>query len=173
MFFTTLPGILTGLAALVGAVAVFPLVLGYVPGFAPHSPPPSPAASSPSMRPSSSSGNGPSSSSGNGPSSSTRGLEGPRGGLGVPAFIQGHFGTKGNFEVIVPLTSGGLAKYFRENDTPGLPWRGRLVFGLTAGDYYSAAMILSNFSSSGTGPGNFDVVAQAGDRLDHYFHVFL
>ena len=121
MFFTTLPGILTGLAALVGAVAILTIVLGYVPGLPPNSPPPSPAASSPSMRPSSSSGNG--------PSSSTRGLEGPRGGLGAPAFIQGHFGTKGNFEVIVPLTSGGLAKYFQENDTPGLPWRGPLVFG--------------------------------------------
>jgi hypothetical protein len=96
-------------------------------------------------------------------------LGGPRGSLGAAAFIQGHFGTKGNFEVVVPLASGGLAKYFRENDTPGLPWRGPLVFGSTDVVYSSVAMIQSNFSSSGTGPGNFDVVAQTGDRLDHYF----
>src|SRR5262249_47015683 len=43
---------------------------------------------------------------------------------GSPALIQGLFGGRGNFEVVVPLVTGGLAHFWRNNDDPALPWNG-------------------------------------------------
>ena len=43
--------------------------------------------------------------------------------VGPPALIQGHFGTRGNFELLVPVSSG-LVHFWRDNDAPGFPWHG-------------------------------------------------
>jgi hypothetical protein len=80
---------------------------------------------------------------------------------GNPVLIQGKFGAKGNFELIVPLAAGGLAHYFRDNDDPALPWRAAPVFGQGAGVIDSVTMIESNFGT----PGNLEVIARTGDRL--------
>jgi hypothetical protein len=42
--------------------------------------------------------------------------------VGRPAFIQSTFGARGNFEVVVAKTNGGLAHYWRNNDDPHLAW---------------------------------------------------
>lgn len=40
---------------------------------------------------------------------------------GAPALLQSNYGTKGNFEVLVPLATGGIAHYWRNNDAEGIP----------------------------------------------------
>jgi hypothetical protein len=92
---------------------------------------------------------------------------------GNPALIQSRFGTQGNFELIVPLSSGGIAHFFRDNDAPGLPWSNLPlpaveVFG-TGMTFDAVSLIQSNFSASGNGPGNLEVIARAGDRLFGFF----
>src|SRR5688572_26197099 len=51
------------------------------------------------------------------------------GAAGDPALIQGGFGGRGNFELVVPHASGGIAHYHRDNDTAELGWRGPAIFG--------------------------------------------
>jgi hypothetical protein len=95
-------------------------------------------------------------------------IPGATGTSATPTLIQGGFGSKGNFEVVVPLAAGGLAHFWRDNDTANLPWQGPTLFGST--DHYDAvALIQSNFSSAGGGPGNLEVIAHTGHRLDHYW----
>ena len=53
-----------------------------------------------------------------GPTSITSGVS------GVPSFVQarpGTYGTKGNYELVTPLATGGMAHFFRDNDNPSLP----------------------------------------------------
>jgi hypothetical protein len=76
--------------------------------------------------------------------------------------IQSTFGTKGNFEMVVPKAGGGLSHFWRNNDFPGFPWSGGFNFGI--GAVTGAALIQSNF-----GPGNFEVVAVVGNQLVHYW----
>ncbi|MCX6676625.1 MAG: PA14 domain-containing protein [Methanothrix sp.] len=79
---------------------------------------------------------------------------------GNPVLIQSRFGSKGNFELIVPLATGGLAHFWRDNDASDMPWKGPTIFGGT--DKYDAVtMIQSNYGS----PGDLEVVARVGDRL--------
>jgi hypothetical protein len=82
--------------------------------------------------------------------------------------IQGKFGTKGNFEVVAPLQSVRLAHFWRDNDAANLPWHGPTPFG-SNDHYHPVALIQSNFSTAGAGPGNLEVVARTGNRLDHYW----
>jgi hypothetical protein len=80
-------------------------------------------------------------------------------------FVQSSHGTKGNFEVVVPRSGGGLAHFSRNNDHPALPWKGPiLMFGSTK-DVAGAALIQSNFGAAG----NLEVVANAGGGLYHYW----
>src|SRR5262245_16522067 len=76
---------------------------------------------------------------------------------GEPAFIQSTYGPSppyGNFELVVPLASGGLAHYYRENNPVG-PWIQSAVFGGGA-SYTRVALIQSNL---GRGPnGNWEVI---------------
>lgn len=87
---------------------------------------------------------------------------------GSPSLIQSRFGFRGNFELVTPLASGGLAHYWRANDDPNLLWYGPTVFGVEAGVFETACLIQSHFSSSGNGPGNLELVARAGGLLLHY-----
>ena len=87
---------------------------------------------------------------------------------GNPVLIQSRFGADqghGNFELLVPLASGGLAAYFRENNTPGLPWETSAIFGQSAGRIDAVSMIQSNFGD----PGNLGVVARVGDTLRFFW----
>ncbi|WP_437958752.1 alpha/beta hydrolase [Sorangium sp. So ce119] len=79
------------------------------------------------------------------------------GAAGDPALIQGASGGRGNFELVVPHVSGGIAHYHRDNDTAELVWRGPTIFGADLGRFEAAAMIQR--------AGDLEVVARAGDRL--------
>ena len=58
----------------------------------------------------------------------------PLGGVsGMPTLIQSRCGTKGNFELLTPMASGGLAHYWRNNDEPAIPWHGPAIFGRELG----------------------------------------
>jgi len=54
------------------------------------------------------------------------------------SLIQSTYGTKGDFELVVPLTTGGLAHYTRNNDLEGLPWNGPVRFGTDLGGFDGA-----------------------------------
>lgn len=88
-------------------------------------------------------------------------------GNGNPALVQSHYGIKGNFELVVPASSGGgLLTYYRNNDDPNLPWIGPTAqFGQSIGQVSAVTMIESNYSY----PGNLEVVALAGGSLYSFF----
>lgn len=88
---------------------------------------------------------------------------------GNPSMIQGRFGTRGNFELVTPLAAGGLAHYSRDNDDPQLSWSGPAIFAQDLGIVDAAALIQSDFSSSGGGPGNLEVIALWEGKLLHYW----
>ena len=97
---------------------------------------------------------------------------------GNPSFVQatpGTYGTKGNYELVTPLATGGLASFYRNNDDPSLPWVGpTATFAIDQGLVTGVSLIQSNFSSSasagmGQGPGNLAVVANASGNLLYYF----
>jgi hypothetical protein len=77
---------------------------------------------------------------------------------GSPSLIQGRFGTRGNFELVAPLVTGGLGHWWRDNDTAGLPWHGPTEFGQTTGQVQGASLIQSSYGT----PGNLEVVAVLG-----------
>jgi hypothetical protein len=72
-----------------------------------------------------------------------------------------NFGRIGNFELIVPAISGGLAHFSRDNDRAGGPWVGPFLFG--SGLISDVSFIQSSF-----GPGNLEVAAREGNRLVFY-----
>jgi hypothetical protein len=89
-------------------------------------------------------------------------------GLGVtgnPVLIQGRFGNKGNFELVAPLATGGLAHFWRNNDDPKMPWSGAIPFGQGLGQVSGVTMIESNYGS----PGNLEVVCNAGGQLQFFW----
>jgi len=92
--------------------------------------------------------------------------------IGNPSFVQatpGTYGTMGNYELVVPLRTGGMGHFFRNNDDPSLPWSGPVAFATDQGQVDAVSLIQSNFTSSGTGPGNLAVVARVGNNLLYYF----
>ena len=91
---------------------------------------------------------------------------------GNPSLVQaipGTYGMKGNYELVVPLQSGGLAHFYRNNDDPSLPWNGPFIFATDQGSVDAVSLIQSNFSSTGNGPGNLAVVARIGSDLVYYY----
>jgi Domain of unknown function (DUF1929)/Glyoxal oxidase N-terminus len=89
----------------------------------------------------------------NGPDS----VPGTQGVAGQHTLLQG---AEGNFEVIAPLASGGLAHFWRDNSDPALSWHGPTPFG--AGQVDAVAAIESSF-------GNLEVVARVGKQFHHYW----
>ena len=78
--------------------------------------------------------------------------------------IEGRHGSRGNFEVVAPAShGGGLFHVWRNNDDGALPWSGPGCFG--QGDISGVSLIQGNFGD----PGNLEVVAVNGDRLDFYW----
>ena len=77
-----------------------------------------------------------------------------------PLLIQSKFGTKGNFELVVPLNLGGFAEYWRDNDNPTLPWHGPTTVE-TPTTFQALSLIESNFGV----PGNLEVVSRISDQL--------
>jgi hypothetical protein len=96
---------------------------------------------------------------------------------GNPSLIQavpGTYGTKGNYELVTPLTTGGMAHFYRDNDDPNLPWNGPFTFATDQGIVNAVSLIQSNFSTQFVntgvqGPGNLAVVANIGGTLDYFY----
>lgn len=86
---------------------------------------------------------------------------------GTPSLIQSNFGFKGNFELVVPMSDGGLAHYWRNNDDPELPWYGPIKFGEGNGRFNSSSLIQSRFGSQG----NLELAAteEGGKNLVHFW----
>ena len=64
---------------------------------------------------------------------------------GPPALIQGRFGRRGNFEVIVPRAEGGLAHLWRNNDS-GDTWAAATA-PITTGRWSGVGLIHSSFGN--------------------------
>lgn len=95
----------------------------------------------------------------------------PLGGMNVrgnPSLIQGRFLSPGNFEMVVPLSTAGVAHFSRVNVDPEAPWFGPTVFATELGQVDAVALIQSNYT---TGPdvGNLEVVARCGGSLFFYW----
>ncbi len=86
---------------------------------------------------------------------------------GVPSMIWSTYGNRGNFELVVPLANGGMARYWRDNDNETLPWNGPEVFGREAGMIQGVSIIQSNFGEQG----NLELVAVdvGGKNLMHFW----
>ncbi len=86
---------------------------------------------------------------------------------GRPSLIQSTYGSKGNFELVVPLASGGLARYWRNNDDDRLPWHGPAIFGTEAGIIEGVSLIQSSFGEIG----NLELAAVdvGGHNLVHFW----
>lgn len=82
---------------------------------------------------------------------------------GHPALIQSRFGSRGNFEVVVPSTGNGLRHYYRDNDSPSQHWLEASPFAADEGHFQAAALIHSRLGEQ------LEVVATAGTQLLHYY----
>ena len=82
---------------------------------------------------------------------------------GTPSLQQGLTGAQGDFELVVPLATGGLGHYRRLNDVGGT-WVGPVVFGAAEGVFDDAALIYNSNVE-------LEAVARIGDRLAHFVHT--
>jgi len=80
----------------------------------------------------------------------------------APAMIQGNFGYRGNFELVV-REGTRLRHYWRANDASGYPWHTGPLFGSNVTS--APTLIQSNFGYFG----NFELVVREGTRLRHYW----
>ncbi len=83
---------------------------------------------------------------------------------GNPVLIQSRFGTRGNYEIIIPNSEVGIDMYRRNNYDPNLPWYGPFNFGKEIGHVDAVSMIQSNLVN----PGNLEVVGRVGPTLQHF-----
>ena len=96
---------------------------------------------------------------------------------GNPSLVQaipGTYGAMGNYELVTPLASGGMAHFYRNNDDPSLPWNGPFPFATGQGTVAAVSLIQSNFSTEFVntgvqGPGNLAVAARVGDNLLYFY----
>jgi hypothetical protein len=99
---------------------------------------------------------------------------------GDPILIQSNWGTRGNFELLVPQ-GDAIAHYSRDNDNPQLPWRrvGQLPYKVPTGQLgpvpQSVTFVQSTFKGDGV-HGNFEAVvrvhpaiASNPETLDSWF----
>jgi hypothetical protein len=95
---------------------------------------------------------------------------GQRGVAGNPALLQGPFGVyKKNFELVVPLQSGGIAHYWRHNGEAALPWNGPTVFGTDVGRFEALDMVIDSYTRWLTPPYTAQVVARFQNQLLFYY----
>jgi Domain of unknown function (DUF4185) len=80
--------------------------------------------------------------------------------MGAGAICQSSFGSRGNFEVVVP-EPGGLAHYWRDNDHMETPWQRA---GIIAPNSVGSGAIIQNRRN-----GDLEVVVRHGRELVHYW----
>jgi hypothetical protein len=85
----------------------------------------------------------------------------PGGGVagGAAGFVQS-VGLHDNFEVVAPLTTGGLGHWWRDNAVPARPWHGPTQFA--PGTFSAAALVQSDSA-------HLEVVALRGGELVHFW----
>lgn len=83
---------------------------------------------------------------------------------GAPALIQSNRGTRGNFEVLVPLAAGGIAHHWRDNDGD-LAWRRHAVFA-QGQQYRAVGLLQAQFGANG----NLEAVGVRGDQVDVFWN---
>lgn len=86
------------------------------------------------------------------------------GASGAPAMIQGNWGRVGNYEVVVPMASGGLASFWRDNDVAARPWN-TFTRPIATGSYRAVGLIQGYDGARG----NFELVAMRGDEVDVFY----
>lgn len=86
---------------------------------------------------------------------------------GNPVLIQGRFEHRGNFELVVPLASGGIAHYSRVNDSPGVPWFGPNIFGPEF--QFDAVTLIQSNRTVGPKIGLLEMIGRVGGNLLFYF----
>lgn len=77
--------------------------------------------------------------------------------------IQSNFGTKGNFEIVVPAGDNKIEHWWRNNDDESHPWSRTAT--ITGSGYDTAVMIQSTLGRDT----NFEVVARKGSHLEHWW----
>jgi len=85
--------------------------------------------------------------------------------IGNPSMIQSSNESKGNFELVTPLQSGGLGHYWRDNEDPHLHWYGPFMFAMNIGKVDAVSLIQSNFGEKG----NLELVAQIDNQLAFFW----
>jgi hypothetical protein len=80
---------------------------------------------------------------------------------GVPALVQGRFGTKGNFELACPAPDKGIRHLYRDNDKENFPWIVNPTFGTELGRVDDVTMIQARPGTLG----DLQLVARAGGKL--------
>jgi hypothetical protein len=83
---------------------------------------------------------------------------------GNPSIVQSDYGRIGNFELVVPCMSGGVAHCWRDNDDPGRPWIEGEIFGTELGRVDAVALIQSTLSQDG----DLEVIVRVADELAHF-----
>ena len=102
------------------------------------------------------------------------------GATGDPSFLQGNWGDRGNFELLVPH-GNMIRQYFRNNDDPAFAWHFLREFGYPVRPQQlgptprSVTFIQSSFKADGV-HGNFEAIVRVAppiatdpDRLDFFF----
>jgi hypothetical protein len=85
---------------------------------------------------------------------------------GTPSMIQSTFGNRGNFELVAPLASGGLAHWWRDNDDGAhMHWYGPNMFGMNLGKVDAVSLIQSNWGD----PGHLELIVQADGQLAFFW----
>jgi len=86
------------------------------------------------------------------------------GAAGVPCFVQGGYGAKGNFELLFPSTGTGLVHMWRNNDVFGFPWSGPRQVLPELGTIDAVSLIQGD---RGLPPGALEAVVRSGTRIGH------
>jgi hypothetical protein len=86
------------------------------------------------------------------------------GARGTPTLVQGHFGQRGNFELVTPIAEGGLAHFWRNNDdyAEAFPWSSGTQFAAELGIVDDVALIQSTLDGF---PGDLGVLARSGPNV--------
>jgi hypothetical protein len=82
---------------------------------------------------------------------------------GAPVLIQSTYGTRGHFELVVPLAGGGMEHWRRDNDSEGTPWFKQHSFAA------KPTSIVGLVQSTLGAHGNLELVVRAEGRLEHHW----
>jgi hypothetical protein len=83
---------------------------------------------------------------------------------GNPTVLRSRFGANGNYELVVPMASGGLRHLWRDNDHPNKPWNDTGLFLTSLGVVDAVALV---HGARGSPPGDLEALIRVGADLFH------